>query len=130
MNGITKTSLRETYDIRYKITTTYITSKESMCYGSEKWIKNKRDAQKLEAAHMRFLRPLLGLTRLDRQRNPDMRNRLKVDNIAEDIKLYQKKWLDHLDRMDRSRLPKLAFQYQPLGRRDIGRPRRRWRDRK
>jgi hypothetical protein len=29
---------------------------------------------------MRFLRPLLGLTRLDRQRHPDIRNRLKVDN--------------------------------------------------
>jgi hypothetical protein len=101
-----------------------------MCYGGEKWIINKRDAQKLEAAQMRFLRPLLGLTRLDRQRNPDMRNTLKVDNIAEDIKLYQKKRLDHLERMDRSRLPKLAFQYQPLGRWDIGRPRRRWRDRK
>jgi hypothetical protein len=44
----------------------------------------------------------------------DIHNRLKVDNIAEDIKLYQKKWLDHLKRMDRSRLQKLAFQYQPL----------------
>jgi hypothetical protein len=36
---------------------------------------------------MRFLRPLLGLTRLDHQRNPDICNRLKVDNIVEDIKL-------------------------------------------
>jgi hypothetical protein len=33
---------------------------------------------------MRFLRPLLGLTKLDSQRNPDIRNRLKVDNIVED----------------------------------------------
>jgi hypothetical protein len=68
-----------------------------LCYGRENWIINQRDAQKLEAAQMRFLRPLLGLTTLDWQRNPDIRNRLKVDNIAEDIKLYQKKWLDHLE---------------------------------
>jgi hypothetical protein len=39
---------------------------------------------------MRFLRPLLGLTRLDCQKTPDIRNRLKVDNIVEDIELYQK----------------------------------------
>jgi hypothetical protein len=45
-----------------------------------------------------------------------------VNNLIEDIELYQKSWLDHLERMDRSRLPKLAFQYQPRGRRDAGRP--------
>jgi hypothetical protein len=80
-----------------------------------------RDAQELEAAQMRFLRPLLGLTRLDCQRNPEFRNRLKENNMVEDIKLYQKKWLDHLERMDRSRLLRLAFQYQPHGWRDMGR---------
>jgi hypothetical protein len=95
-----------------------------LCYGSENWFINKRDAQKLEAAQMRFLRPLFGLTRLDRQRNPDIRNRLKVDNLIEDIKLYQKSRLDHLERMDTSRLPKRAFQYQPPGRQDAGRPRK------
>jgi hypothetical protein len=78
---------------------------------------------------MRFLRPLLGLTRLDRQRNTDIRNRLKVDNILEDIISYQKNWIDHLKQMDRNRIPKLASQYQPRGRRDIGRPRRKWRPR-
>jgi hypothetical protein len=105
-----------------------ITSKASPCYGGENWIINNRDAKKLEAAQMKFLTPLLGLTRLDRQRNTDIRNRLKVKNRVEDIKLYQKKWLDHLERMDRSHLQRLAFKYQPRGRRDMGRPRRRWRD--
>jgi hypothetical protein len=65
-----------------------IASKAALYYGSEAWIINKRDAQKLEAAQMRFLRPLLGLTRLDRQRNSDIRNRLKVENILEDIISY------------------------------------------
>jgi hypothetical protein len=67
-----------------------ITSKASLCYSSETWTINKRDAQKLEAAQMRFLRPLLGLTRLDNQRNLEIRNSLKVDNIVEDIKQYQR----------------------------------------
>jgi hypothetical protein len=89
-----------------------------LCYVSENWAINKRDAQKLEAVQMRFLRPLLALTRLDRQRNPDIRTRLKVDNIVEDIELNQKKWLDQLEPMARSRLPK----YQPWERRDMGRP--------
>jgi hypothetical protein len=33
---------------------------------------------------MRFLRTLLGLIRLDHHRNPDIHNRLKVDNIVKD----------------------------------------------
>jgi hypothetical protein len=102
-----------------------ITSKAALCYGSEVWTFNKRDVQKLEAGQMK---PLLGLTRRDRQRNFDIRNRLKADNILEDIISYQKNWIDHLKRMDRNRIPKLASQYQPRGRRDIGRPRRRRRD--
>jgi hypothetical protein len=97
-------------------------------YGSEAWVINKRDAQKLEAAQMRFLRPLLGCTRLDHQRNSDIRQKLEVDNIVEDIKLYQKKWNWHLQRMNRNRIPQLAFRYQPDGNRDLGRPRQRWRD--
>jgi hypothetical protein len=111
-----------------KIRVHNITSKAALCCGSEAWFINKRDAQKPEAAQVRFLRPLLDLTRLDRQRNSDILNRLKVDNILEDIISYQKNWIDHLKRMDRSHIPKLAFQYQPRGRRDIERPRRRWRD--
>jgi hypothetical protein len=75
-----------------------------------------------------ILRSLLGLTRLNRQRNPEIRNSLKVGNIVEDIKQYQRRWVDHLERMDRSRLPRLAFQYQPQGWRDRGRPRARWKD--
>jgi hypothetical protein len=92
-----------------------ITSKASLCFRSENWIINRRDAQKLEAARIRFLRPLLRHTRLDRPRN----------STVEDIQLCQKKWLDHLKRTDKSRLPRLAFQYQPRGRRDMGRPKRR-----
>jgi hypothetical protein len=69
-----------------------------------------------------------GVTGLDRQRHPDIRDRVKVNNQIEDIKLYQKSWLDHLERRDRSHLPKLAFQYQPRGRQNSGKPRKMWKD--
>jgi hypothetical protein len=92
-----------------------ITSKAGLCYGSENWIISKRDAQQLDTAHMRFMRPSLGLTRLNHQRNSDIRNRLKVDNIVEDIKLYQKNSQTNLKIVDRNRITKLTFQYQRRG---------------
>jgi hypothetical protein len=51
--------------------------KQFLYYGSDDWIINKKEAQELEAAQMEFLRPFLGLTRPDRQRNTDIRNRLR-----------------------------------------------------
>jgi predicted ArsR family transcriptional regulator len=39
---------------------------------------------------------------------------------------YKQKWINHLERMDNTRLPKHALNYRPRGRRDRGRPRKRW----
>ena len=51
-----------------------------------------------------------------------------AQNIVKEIKQYQKKWLQHVQGMDTDSLPKQALQYKPKGRRNIGRPRKRWRD--
>ena len=56
------------------------------------------------------------------------RQKMGVQNIVKEIKQYQKKWLKHVQRMETNRLPKQALQYKPKGRRNIGRPRKRWRD--
>jgi hypothetical protein len=44
------------------------------------------------------------------------------------VKQYQEKWLQHVERMDTNRLTKQALQYKSKGKRNIGRPRKRWRD--
>ena len=51
-----------------------------------------------------------------------------AQNIVKEIEQYHKKWLQHVQRMDTNRLPKQALKYKPKGRRNIGRPRKRWRD--
>jgi len=75
----------------------------------------------LEAAQMKFLRHLLGITKLDTEKNQCIREKKTVtQNIAKQIKQYQKKWLQHVQRMDRNRIPKQALQYRPERRRNIG----------
>jgi hypothetical protein len=61
-------------------------------------------------------------------KNQCIRQKTGAQNIVKEIKLYQKKLLQHVQRMDTNRLPKRALQYKPKGRRNIGRPRKRWRD--
>jgi len=46
-----------------------------------------------------------------------------AQNIVKEIKQYQEKWPQN-----RNGIPKQALQYQPKGRRNIGRPRKRWRN--
>ena len=42
-----------------------ITAKAALKFGSEAWVLKKREEQRLEAAQMKFLRHLLGITKLD-----------------------------------------------------------------
>ena len=51
-----------------------------------------------------------------------------AQNIVKEIKQYQKKWLQHVQRMDRNGLPRQALKYKPERRRNFGRPKKRWRD--
>jgi hypothetical protein len=82
----------------------------------------------LEAAKMKFLRHLLGITKLDKEENQCIREKTGAQNIIKEIKQYQKKWLQHIQRMDTNRISKQALQYKPKERRNIGRRRKRWRD--
>ena len=70
----------------------------------------------------------LGITKLDKENNQCIRQKTGAQNVVKEIEQYQEKWLQHVQRMDTNRLPKQALQYKPKGRRNIGRPRKRWRD--
>jgi len=53
---------------------------------------------------------------------------MRAQNIVKKIKQYQKKLLQHIQRIDTNRIPKQGLQYKPKGRRNMGRPGKRWRD--
>ena len=47
-----------------------ITAKAALKFVSEAWVLKKREEQRLEAAQMKFLRHLLGITKLDKEKKP------------------------------------------------------------
>jgi hypothetical protein len=77
---------------------------------------------------MRFLRALLGYTKLYFQRNVDIRGRLRVQSIVEEIQTYQKNSKGHIERMQAGRFPKSALKYQGVGKRTKGCLKNRWKD--
>ena len=103
-----------------------VLARPSLLYGSETWVTTKRDMTRLEAEELRFMRSVAVYTRLDEIRNEVIRKELETSGI-QDLKLkYKQNWINHLERMDNSRLPIHALNYKPRGRRDRGRPRKRW----
>jgi hypothetical protein len=70
----------------------------------------------------------LGITELDKEKNRYIREKTGAENIVKEIKQYHEKWLQHIQRMDTNRIPKQVLQYKPNGQRNIGQPRKRWRD--
>ena len=102
-----------------------VIARPSLLYGSEIWAITKRDTTRLEAAEMRFLRSVTGYTRLDGIRSEVIRRELEISG-AQNVRLkYKQNWINHLERMDNTRLPKHALNYKPRGRRDRGRSRKR-----
>jgi hypothetical protein len=102
-----------------------ITAKAALKFGNEAWVLKKLDEQRPEAAQMKFLRHLLGITKLDRERNQSVKETLGVQNIVLEIKQNQREWLQHVERMGTDRVHKQALKYRPKGKRSIGRPRKR-----
>ena len=102
-----------------------VLARPTLLYGSETWVTTKRDMARLEAAEMHFQRSVKGYTRLDKIRSEVIRKELRISGIQDEKSKYKQNWINHLERMDNTKLPKHALNYKPRGRRDRGRPRKR-----
>jgi len=67
-----------------------ITAKAALKFISEAWVLKKREEQRLEAAQMKFLRHLLGIAKLDKEKNQCNRKKMGAQKIVQEIKQYQK----------------------------------------
>jgi hypothetical protein len=63
-----------------------IAAKTALKFGSEAWVLKKREERRLEAAQLKFLRLLLGITKLDKEKNQCIREKTGAQNIVKEIK--------------------------------------------
>jgi len=90
-----------------------VVARPSLFYGSETWVTTKRDMTRLEAAEVHLLRSVKGYTRLDKIRSEVMRKELEISGIQDARLKYKQNWVNHLKRMDNTRLLKHALNYKP-----------------
>jgi len=100
--------------------------KPILLYGSENWSLTTKTESKLQAAEMRMLRLIKGVTRRDRIRNVNIREELQIRPLLEEIERNKLRWFGHVKRMDTEKKPRKFLEWRPTGKRPTGRPRRRW----
>jgi len=86
-----------------------VVARPTLLYGSETWVNTKRHMTRLEAAEIRFLRSVKGYTRLDKIRNEVVRKELEIFGIQDVRAKYRPNCINHLERMDNTRLPQHAL---------------------
>jgi hypothetical protein len=107
----------------------HVTTPNSLLsYGSDAWTIRRTDEKRLISVEMRFLRRTAGYTGWDHKRNEDILTELQMSQMTEFIYQYRKNRKEHVDRMSSDGIPKLILKFQPKGKRNLGRPLKRWKD--
>jgi hypothetical protein len=99
-----------------------------LLYGAENWTLTVPQKKRIEAAEIKLKRPLAGYTLRDHKYKDDIRSEIGAHSITDKLDIYRTNWHNHLLRMEPYRVPLLVYRYRPTGRRNVGRPRKRWKE--
>ena len=72
----------------------------TILYGCETWTIQKWQESRLQALEMRYLRRVEVVTKLDRVRNEDIKQRLKQEAVVEVVQKKQRTWKEKVDSME------------------------------
>jgi len=93
-----------------------------LLYGSETWTVKARDARRITAAEMKYMRRTAGYTCTDYRTNAHIAKESEITPVLDKLLEYKRNWIQHVNRMPRDRLPRVMKHYSPTGRRNRGRP--------
>jgi len=101
----------------------------TLLYSAELWPLTATLSKRLNAAHHRWQRSILGVSWKDKTTNEEVRVRTGQHSIENIISERRLRWLGHLTRMDHQRIPQQALYWEVAGfkRGHAGRPRTNWR---
>ena len=93
-----------------------------LLYGSETWTIKGRDARRITAAEMKYMRKAAGYTGTDYKTNAQIAKELKITTTLDKLLEYKRSFIQHVNTMPRNRLPRVMKHYCPTDRRNHGRP--------
>ncbi|KAK3563150.1 hypothetical protein QTP86_016389 [Hemibagrus guttatus] len=100
----------------------------AMLYGLETVSLRKRQESELEVAELKILKFSLGVTRLDRIRNEYIRGTAHVGRLWDKVREARLRWFGHVQRRESEYIGRRMLDMELPGRRQRGRPKRRYMD--
>ena len=88
-----------------------------LLYGSETWTIKARDARRITAAEMKYMRRTAGYIWTDYKTNTQIAKKLKITPILDKLLEYKRNWIQHVNS-----LPTVMKHYSPNDRRNHGKP--------
>ena len=109
----------------------------NLVYGSEAWVPKASQMRRLDVFHLRCLRHILGVSRLDHVTNRAILLKAKTDSVDVIARRYRLRWLGHVGRMrsadplpdgrwQSDRVPLRLLSAWMDGPRPVGRPPKPW----
>ncbi|KAK3543565.1 hypothetical protein QTP70_023903 [Hemibagrus guttatus] len=100
----------------------------AMLYGLETVSLRKRQESELEVAELKMLKFSLRVTRLDRIRNEFIRGTAHVGRLGDKVREARLRWFGHVQRRESEYIGRRMLDMELPGRRQRGRPKRRYMD--
>ena len=97
-------------------------------YGAEAWNTTAAEEKRLAAFRTRCLRRILGVSWYDRITNEEVFDLTGDTSLIDYLRQKRLRWLGHVVRMSRARLPRRLLFWNLCGRRRPGRQRMCWQD--
>jgi Reverse transcriptase (RNA-dependent DNA polymerase) len=97
-----------------------------LMYGAVTWSIGGKEERQLQAAEMKFLRSVKGVTKIDKVKSTKIRKELGVERLGFKLGRERLKWFGNMKRMPMKRIPRREFENTVEGRRRVGRPRAKW----
>ncbi|KAI8483214.1 hypothetical protein Bbelb_390960 [Branchiostoma belcheri] len=89
-------------------------------YGAETWQMTVRQEKNLDTADQRWLRTILRVRWHQHISNEEVRRRTGQPSLSTLVRRARVRWLGHVARMPRTRLPRMALNWVPQGKRRRG----------
>ena len=113
--------------IKTKVMVNQVLVMPVLLYGAECWTLRKEVERRLLTMEMSCLRRMLGVARLDRMKNEEIRKRVNLpETVVEVIRMRRLTLFGHVSRMSGDRLPTRALHCYIPGRCSRGRPCEKW----
>ena len=90
-----------------------------LTYGAVTWSLGERDSSRIQAAEMKFVRSIAGVSKLDKIKSREIRKQVGVEKLLFKLGRERLRWYGHVKRMGKQRIPRAELEEETKAPEDL-----------